>query len=143
MIRRIVIAAAMLLVIVDSISPFVLSLPFRDRTVIEKAIVRRTDRTWWPEYPRFLNDVRQQTREGDSIALVVPAPHWDFQYFYAYFRASYFLAGREVLPIVQPGDRLVPQNIARARYVASWRMPPAGRGPIVWRSHEGLLVRQR
>jgi hypothetical protein len=133
----------MLVALVVSVPPDIISLPFRNRQGIAAAVARYADRAWWPDYPRFLSDVRQRTRDGDSIALLVPARHWDSGYSYAYYRASYFLAGREVLPLVQPDDRLVLQNVGRAHYVAVWRMPPVGRGTIVWHGHGGLLVRQK
>jgi hypothetical protein len=78
----------------------------------------------WNGYPQFLDSVRARTKRGDSIALVVPNAGWDRGYAYAYYRASYFLAGREVLPVLDRNDVAQPQNLARARYVATFGSRP-------------------
>lgn len=79
----------------------------------------------WNGYPQFLESVRQRTKRGDTIALVVPNARWDGGYSYAYYRASYFLAGREVLPVIDSDDVPQPQNIARAKFVATFGRTPA------------------
>jgi hypothetical protein len=78
----------------------------------------------WSGYPQFLESVRARTKRGDSIALVVPNAGWDRGYAYAYYRASYFLAGREVLPAIGRDDVPLQQNLARARYVATFGSRP-------------------
>lgn len=120
-----------------------LTLPFIDREPIHRSMTILPDRGGWaPEYPAFLDQVRAHTKPGDSIALLVPTMHWDRGYSYAYFRASYFLAGREVLPLVVENDRPVPENLRRAEYLAVWhRSAPAG-APLVFAGHGGALVRR-
>ena len=101
---------------------------------------RRADRRpFYPEFMRFLGEVRARTGPGDTIAIVVPTFRWDGGYAYAYYRASYLLPGREVLPIMTPLDRSVPDNVARAKYVAWWGMEPRGTRPVVWHGHGGTL----
>lgn len=78
----------------------------------------------WSSYPQFLESVRARTKRGDSIALVVPNARWDRGYAYAFYRASYYLAGREVLPVLDRDDVPQPQNLARARYVATFGRRP-------------------
>ncbi|HEX7190161.1 MAG TPA: hypothetical protein VF381_01210, partial [Thermoanaerobaculia bacterium] len=80
----------------------------------------------WIGYTRFLESVRARTKRGDTIALVVPNTGWERGYGYAYYRASYFLAGREVLPVIDRKNVPQPQNAARAKYVATWN----GRGDL-------------
>jgi hypothetical protein len=94
------------------------------------------------EYPRFLSDVARWTKAGDRIAIFVPARTWDDGYAYAYYRAHYFLTGREVLPLVWRDDRLLRENFA-AEYIAVWRMNfrPAGYR-VVSSSHEGMLLQK-
>ena len=133
----------MVVALVSSVPLRVITLPFGDVSPIAEAFRRYADGIWWPEYPRFLEEVRARTRDGDSIALLVPTRHWDGGYSYAYYRASYFLTGREVLPLVTPEDVIVPQNFRRARYVAIWRMQPPRVGRVVWSGSGGVLVRQR
>jgi hypothetical protein len=78
----------------------------------------------WSGYPQFLESVRARTKRGDSIALVVPNATWERGYSYAYYRATYFLAGREVLPVIDTHDVPQPENLARARYVATFGRRP-------------------
>jgi hypothetical protein len=93
----------------------------------------------WPEYPLFLDGVRTHTQRGDRIAVIVPAINQD-AYLYAYCRASYFLAGREVLPLYYPNAR--PENLANAKYLGVWRSPvPPAR--VVWQGYGGFLLSRR
>lgn len=116
-------------------------LPFIDRKPIAEMFTRYPDREW-EQYPRFLEGVRERTRGGDSIALIVPKMKWDDGYSYAYYRASYFLAGRTVLPLITSDDRPHPENFRDARYIAVWRTSlPQGRRVLVWSGEGGVLLR--
>lgn len=120
-----------------------LTLPFIDRTPIQRSMSAFPDRGgWWPDYPRFLQEVRARTKRGDSIALLVPTMHWERGYSYAYYRASYFLAGREVLPLVVVSDRPVPGNLQRAQYLAVWRRQAPAGARVVFAGYGGALVRR-
>lgn len=93
----------------------------------------------WPEYPLFLEGVRAHTQTGDRIAISVPAINRD-AYQYAYYRASYLLAGREVLPLYYPDAR--PENLANAKYLAVWHAP-APPAHVVWQGDDGVLLSRR
>jgi hypothetical protein len=67
---------------------------------------------------------------------------WDGGYSYAYFRASYFLAGREVLPLVAPDDRHLVGNFNRAEYLAIWHNRVPARAAVVFAGDGGVLVRR-
>jgi hypothetical protein len=125
-----------------SIDRVLVRFPFSDRAKLHRFFTEyRPDRQWYPEFPAFLEGVRAQTKTGDSVALIVPAMKWDYGYSYAYYRASYFLAGREVLPLVRLDDAALPQNFERAKYVAAWRrnVTDATRH-VVWQGHGGTLL---
>jgi hypothetical protein len=140
--RRVFAIAALAAIIALRLEPRLLRLPFIDRSAFAQAYARMADRLWI-EYPRFLEGVRAHTRPGDAIAIVVPSLRWDDGYSYAYYRASYFLAGREVLPLADAKDRLHPENFRAARYVAVWRTElPARRYEVVWSGHGGVLLRR-
>ncbi len=119
-----------------------LLLPFLDRKPISEAFAQRADRLW-PQFPRFIEGVRQHTQNGDSIALVTPTLDWDQGYSYAYYRASYFLAGRQVLPLAMDDKRLEPMNFRRAKYVAVFGRPfPPSHLTPVWSGDGGTLLRR-
>ena len=95
----------------------------------------------WPQYPRFLEGVRAHTLPGDTIALVVPIMNWDDGYCYAYYRASYFLTGREVLPLVDARNRQYPRNFRAARYIAAFGVTLRTPGEVLWHGDGGTLLR--
>jgi hypothetical protein len=105
-------------------------------------MARYPDRAW-PDYPLFLQGVREHTRPGDTIAVIAPAMTWDGGYSYAYYRASYFLTGREVLPLVTPGNERLPQNFRAAKYIAVFGVSLRTPADVVWRGGSGALLRLR
>jgi hypothetical protein len=139
--HRIVALLLLILLAASRIQVGVVKLPFLDRTFLEQHFSTLADRGW-EGYVAFLGGVRAQTRAGDTIALIVPARHWDGGYSYAFYRGSYLLAGRQVVPLVQPDDRVVMGNLGAATYLAAWHMPPIAGHPIVWRGHGGVLVKR-
>jgi hypothetical protein len=62
---------------------------------------------------------------------------------YAYYRASYFLTGRTVVPLFGPEGERQTENFQRAKYLALWhvRVPPTVR--VVWSGEGGSLVERR
>lgn len=141
MIRRVAAATLFAAIVVIGIEPILLSLPFRDRRPMAAAFANRADQLF-PGYVEFLAEVRAHTRDGDSIAIVVPSRSWERGYSYAYYRASYLLAGREVLPLVDRSDRVVTGNMRAAQYVASWGVTPPP-GEVVSKRNRGVLVKRR
>ena len=123
-----------------AIDPNLFRFALANRAAMHAVMTGYPDRGMWQTYPAFLEGVRAHTKPGDSIALLVPAMHWDDGYSYAYYRASYFLAGREVLPLVDRAD--VPQraNFARAKYVAVWRRNVQPPMRAVWSGDGGTLL---
>jgi hypothetical protein len=119
-----------------------LELPFIDRAESVRAMARYPDRAW-PDYPRFLEGVREHTKPGDTIAVIVPAMNWDGGYSYAYYRASYFLTGREVLPLVTADNVRLQQNFLAAKYIAVFGVGLRVPADVVWRGGRGALLRLR
>ena len=119
-------------------NPGLFRIALANRAAMHAAMTRYPDRGW-EGYPLFLEGVRAHTKRGDSIALIVPPPRWDDGYSYAYYRASYFLAGREVLPLIDRDDVPLRDNFNRAKYVAVWRRDV--RGPrVLWSGDGGTLL---
>jgi hypothetical protein len=140
--RRAFLLLSLAAIVAMCLEPNLLQLAFVDRTAYSRAMAVYPDRQW-PQYPRFLEGVRDHTQPGDTIAVVVPAMGWDEGYSYAYYRASYFLTGREVLPLVDPQNRRLPQNLRSVRYVAAFGMRLRGPAVVVWHGEGGTLSRLR
>lgn len=97
-----------------------------------------------PGFSEFLSRVRMKTQPGDSIALVVPTRDWDKGYSYAYFRASYVLAGRRVVPVVDDHDRVQPGRLRDTRWVAAWGARFVSEEFVtIWSGSGGSLARRR
>jgi hypothetical protein len=122
-----------------ALDPTLFRIALASRTGIRDQMAHYADRGW-NGYPAFLEGVRAHTKAGDSIALIVPPTRGDTGYSYAYYRASYFLAGREVLPLIDRDD--VPQraNFARAKYVAVWGRSVRASLRIIWSGAGGTLL---
>ena len=103
--------------------------------------IRKADRRV-PGYAEFLEGVAQRTRPGDSIVIIVPLPNWKTGYGYAYYRASYILAGRDLIPILADDDRVRHEVLQQTDYVAVWRMAELPGFETVWRGHNGALQRR-
>ncbi|MEO8218362.1 MAG: hypothetical protein ABI718_14875 [Acidobacteriota bacterium] len=94
-----------------------------------------------PRYPLFLDEVRKRTPEGTSIAILAPMRHWQDGYDYAYYRASYLLEGRRVLPLLDRSDHVHLENLDAADYIADWGVTARFPGrKIVWRGSGGALL---
>jgi len=140
--RRIACFACLLAIVALRLSPDLIQFPFIDRHLIAEEIGSSAD-GGWKRYVQFLQRVRECTKPGDSIAIVAPAMRWDEGYSYAYYRGSYFLTGREVLPLVTAGDLAHPENFTRATYIAAWHARlPGGHYRIVCRGDGGALLQR-
>ncbi len=142
MLRRALPIVAFAAIVVAGIDPYLLSMPFADRAALAPLFDRYADRSW-QQYAQFLRDLREHTQPGQRIVVIVPATTWDGGYSYAYYRASYFLAGREVLPLFDDASRAHPENLRGADLVAAWRARvPLTHRTLVWRGDGGVLVRR-
>lgn len=139
--RRLVFASFMALMIAGSVNWTFVGLPFADLAQLRTAVAAVPDRAT-PEYPQFLLGVRSRTSRGDVIAIAVPR-RWRSGYEYAYYRASYFLTGRTVMPLLDENDTAHPERLASVDYVAAWQMQIDAEGfVVVWRGHDGVLARR-
>jgi hypothetical protein len=141
-VRRALTILCLAAIVVMRVDTRLLTLPFVDRAPLANALASYPDGKW-PQFPRFLAEVRARTKAGDSIALVVPARRWEGGYSYAYYRASYLLAGREVLPVVNEQDEPIPQNLRSARYIAALGVTVRVPADVMWQGEGGALLRLR
>ena len=129
-------------IVLSRIDPLLLRFPFYDRASLAPLFERYADRQWL-QYAQFLRGVRAHTRAGERVAVLVPTLDWDNGYSYAYYRASYFLSGREVLPLNDSEQHLQLLNFRNARYIAAWRTEvPQAHFTVVWSGAGGVLLRR-
>ena len=142
MFRRTLMIVAFAAIVLSRIDPVLLRVLFYDRAALAPLFERYADRQGL-QYAQFLRGVRAHTRAGERVAVLVPTLDWDNGYSYAYYRASYFLTGREVLPLADERHRVHPENLQRADLVAAWRAPvPTTHRTLVWQGDGGVLVRR-
>jgi hypothetical protein len=140
--RRALTILCLAAIVATSIGVRMLQLVFTDRQPLARALDGFYDRQW-PQYPHFLADLREHTKPGDTIAVIVPAMGWDDGYSYAYYRASYFLTGREVLPLVTADNRHLQQNFLSAKYIAVFGVSLRVPVDVIWQGDHGALLRLR
>ena len=140
-IRRILAACALVALVALHFDYKLLSFPFFDRAKMHAAFVAMPDGSW-VEYRQFLEGVRARTKPGDRIAVAVPRMSWDGGYSYAYYRASYLLTGREVIPLIYRTNTPIPANLQRADYLAVWQTS-GPRARVVWQGNGGVLLSRR
>lgn len=141
-VRRALTILCLIVIVALCVEARLLQLSFVNRAPYARMMAIFPDRQW-PDYPRFLAGVREHTKPGDTIAVVVPAMGWDDGYSYAYYRASYFLTGREVLPLVTPENGRLPENFRAAKYIAAFGVRLRVPADVVWQGERGALLRLR
>lgn len=141
--RELLAGAIFILVLAGSFQPFYLRVLLDDRV----ALAERIDFLRFGKMPgirSFLQSVESRTEKGDSVALVTPFSGWNLGYEYAFYRASYVLAGRTVLPVMTPAGDSIPRNLKNADVVAAWQVDLDPRHfEILWRGDGGILARPR
>jgi hypothetical protein len=94
-----------------------------------------------PPYELFLREVARRTTPGQKIAILVPDRGWARDYAYRYYRASYVLAGRRVIPLLSPDDAVHLDRLRHADLIAAWDVEATGH-ELLWRAHGGALYRR-
>ena len=104
---RLLAAFAFAAMIAGGIEPFYLRALFLDAPRWRAALTELPYRKL-PGLRRFLLGVDARTPPGARIAIWIPQPGWDGAYGYGYYRAPFFLTGKQVVPLQVPFiDRLV------------------------------------
>ncbi|HVR41149.1 MAG TPA: hypothetical protein VMU84_18795 [Thermoanaerobaculia bacterium] len=117
------------------IQPWLLRLPFSGRDELAATYATIPD-GGAESYVAFLRGVRERTQRGDAIVIVFASSE-PKHYEYAWYRASYLLAGRDVLPVT-------PENFARAKWIAAWRRNVRAEGfAPAWSGADGVLLRRK
>ena len=140
--RRILAAALLIALLALRVEVRLWKFPFGDRAVLAAYFRDQSDHHW-AMYARFLREVHDRTPPKARVAFIVPTMSWDDGYSYAYYRASYFMVGREVLPLVWSDDSQHPENLRAAEYFGAWRVQlPPSKSKVVWQGEGGVLLRR-
>jgi len=92
-------------------------------------------------YELFLREVARRTAPGQTIAILVPDRRWLRYYSERYYRASYVLAGRRVIPLLSRDDAMHPDRLRHADLIAAWGVEVPDH-ELLWRAHGGALYRR-
>lgn len=95
-----------------------------------------------PGYVELLREAGAHVPPGGRVAIVFPTLDWSGGYSYAFFRAQYLLAGREVVPLSwSDGPRA--GRITEAEYAVVYRTVPPGNGwRTLFRNRDGAILRR-
>lgn len=96
-----------------------------------------------PGLRTFLAGVDAHTPPHARIAIWVPFQQWDGGYGYAYYRASYLLPGKQVVPLLAlHEDRPDFSNLRQADYLAAFGQPIRAPGFVTtWQDGRGALMK--
>ena len=130
---RIASVVALAMIVIGGFEPFYLRIFTVDGASMRAAFTELPYRKM-PGLRQLLIGADARTPPGARIAICVPFTEWDGGYGYAYYRASYLLPGKQVVPIDHAGD---------ADFVVCWHVRPAIAGfAPVWQNADGVLLRR-
>jgi hypothetical protein len=134
---------AALLIALGAFEPFYLRVYRFDRAKTRAMLVALPYRKS-PSLRPFLQEVSKRTDRTDAIAIFAPLRNWTDGYDYIFGHASYVLAGRRVIPLMDMQSRVHPENLGAAKYIAAYggelRVP--GFVPV-WRGDGGVLLKRK
>ncbi len=139
---RLAAAVAFALILIGGFQPFYLRIFAIDRAR-EGAVFAELPFQKMPGLKSFLEGVGAHTRPHARIAIWVPFRQWEGGYGYAYYRASYLLPGKQVVPLLAlHEDRVAFSNLSQADYLASFgeRIDAPG-FESCWQDAHGMLLK--
>lgn len=87
-----------------------------------------------PGMRTLLIEADRRTPLGARILFATPHKTWDDGYTYAFRRAQYLLAGKDVIPMLGPARE--------ADYVVCWRCAPPRGFRVIFRNENGTLAKR-
>jgi hypothetical protein len=134
-------ATAFLLILIGGFEPFYLRIFRMNRAGMGIAFAEMPFRKM-TGLQSFLEGVDAHTPPRARIALWLPFRQWEGGYGYAYYRASYLLPGKQLVPLLAHDDRLELTNLAQADYLASFGEVMMAPGfDSVWHDELGVLLK--
>jgi hypothetical protein len=140
--RLLLAAIAFLCIAGGAFQPFYWRMFVTDRAPMRAALTELPYRRM-PGLRRFMTAVRERTRDGDRIAIILPARRWAEGYEYGFMRSTYLLYGRTTVPVLDPLDHAYPRNVLTANVIAAFGVDVvAPHFRQVWRSNDGVLLQR-
>jgi hypothetical protein len=117
---------------------------FRERPSRVRPILTELPYRKMPGLRELLIGANARTPQGASIAILVPYSSWEGGYGYAYYRSSYLLPGKQVIPLLRLGeDKSDAENLGHADYLVCWGgVPPVAGFATIWQTAAGMLLRR-
>jgi hypothetical protein len=139
---RLAAAVAFALILIGGFEPFYLRIFAIDRAREEATFAELPFRKM-PGLKSFLEGVDAHTPPRARIAIWVPFRQWEGGYGYAFYRASYLLPGKQVVPLLAlHEDRVDFSKLARADYLASYGQRIDAPGfESCWQDAHGVLLK--
>jgi hypothetical protein len=139
---RLAAAVAFAMILTGGFEPFYLRIFAIDRARLGAAFAELPFQKM-PGLKSFLEGVDAHTRPRARIAIRVPFRQWEGGYGYAYYRASYLLPGKQVVPLLAlHEDRVVFSNLGQADYLASYGERIEAPGfESCWQDAHGVLLK--
>ncbi len=123
------------------LQPYYARFVFVDRSPWSRFFSEFPDRKT-PGYVDLVRDAADVIPSGATVAVVYPTLEWHGGYSYAYFRAQYFLPGRQVVPLGWPsGPQMARLDDAEWAIVFGARTLDDG-WTVVAESDAGRIVRR-
>ena len=132
----------MLVMLAGGFEPLFLRIFFLDREALRRHLIELPYRQL-PGLQRLLLTARTQTIEGEKVGFWMDSPRWKEGYEYAYKRAGYPMAGRQVIPLIDSGSRLREAALKEIDVLVCWRCrPPFPEFRISYQTPDGVVARR-
>jgi hypothetical protein len=134
-IRRTLAALALVAIAIGSFQPFYVRVWQQEWRALGAYLTELPYRKV-PGMRQLLVEVDHRTPPGSRILFATPHRTWEGGYGYAFRRAQYLLAGKDVIPMIGPARE--------ADFLVCWSRctPPAG-FTVIWKSDAGSLARRK
>jgi hypothetical protein len=136
-VRRSLVLAALLVLAAGAFQPFYLTVWRQNRAAMLAHLIELPHRKV-PGLRQACEEAARRTPVGARILLVTRHPSWAAGYEYAFRRAQYLVAGREVVPMLasQPPDQGTPPT--HVLCVPRCNVKPGFR--VLWEGTAGVLL---
>lgn len=136
------VSLAVVLIVAGAFEPFYLRIFTMNAAAARQSFTELPYRKL-PGFRQFILDADARTPAGARIAIWMPLQQWEGGYGYGFYRAAFLAPAKTLVPMLTIGtDRVAPDQLASADYIAAWHGEPVVPGFVpIWRSRDGILLR--